>query len=89
LPTSFVVNRGSAGLGISRGSVSNLHYLNSQVAKTGWVHVEAAQQFSASSARGGEFGRSGENTAMRAGGVGHTGATASGHSSGGTGGGHR
>jgi len=47
---------GSAGLGIARGSLDNLHHLNSQVAKTGFVEVHPAPQFAATSARAGGFG---------------------------------
>jgi hypothetical protein len=53
-PARLVVNSGSAGLGIPRGSVSSLHQLNTQVAKakTGTVELHAAPQFSASSSHG-------------------------------------
>lgn len=81
---SLVVNRGSAGLGIARGSVSNLHHLNAQVAKTGSAQVYAAPQFSASSPRAGAYGFGGEHAEMSSGGVGHASA-ASGHASGGSG----
>ena len=37
-----VINAGSAGLGIARGSLGNLHHLNTEVAKTGFVEVHAA-----------------------------------------------
>ncbi len=47
LPKNLIVSRGSAGLGIPRGSVSNLHQLNSQVAKTGWAPLQTAGQLSA------------------------------------------
>jgi Family of unknown function (DUF6600)/FecR protein len=83
---SLMVNRGSAGMGIPRGSVSNLRQLNTQVAKTGSARVYAATQFSASSARAGGF--SGQHVAMSSGGIGHANA-GSGHASGGSGGGHR
>ena len=42
----MVVNAGSAGLGIPRGSVSNLHHLNTQVSKSGFAEVRSAPQFS-------------------------------------------
>jgi len=47
----LVVNSGSAGFGIPRGSISNLHHLNSQVAKSGFATVRPAPQFSGSSGR--------------------------------------
>jgi len=50
-PSRLVVNSGSAGLGIPRGSISNLHHLNSQVAKSGFAEVRSAPQFSTTSAR--------------------------------------
>jgi hypothetical protein len=46
-PTRLMVNSGSAGMGIPRGSMSNLVHLNSQVAKTGSAEVRPAPQFSA------------------------------------------
>lgn len=48
-PSRLVVNAGSAGLGIPRGSLGNLHHLNSQVAKNGFAEVHAAPQFSTTS----------------------------------------
>ncbi len=50
-PVRTVINRGTAGLGIARGSLSNLHQLNTQVAKTGSVALHPAPQFAASSGR--------------------------------------
>jgi hypothetical protein len=47
-----VLNAGSAGMGIPRGSIGNLHQLNHQVAKSGFVEVRPATQFSTTSARG-------------------------------------
>ena len=47
----LVVNAGSAGLGIQRGSLENLHQLNHQVAKSGFAEVRPAPQFSTTSAR--------------------------------------
>jgi hypothetical protein len=52
----LVVNSGSAGLGIPRGSISNLHHLNNQVAKTGFATVHTGPQFSGSSGRTPGFG---------------------------------
>jgi hypothetical protein len=48
---SVVVNRGSAGMGIPRGSFGSLHHLNVQVAKTGSVEMHATPQFSAGFSR--------------------------------------
>jgi hypothetical protein len=80
-----VIRGGSAGLGIARGSVDNLHHLNTQVAKTGFAEVHGAPQFSATSARiGGGFG--GERGTMSAGA--HPASAPAGHSSGGGGSGH-
>jgi hypothetical protein len=39
---------GSGGLGIARGSLNNLHHLNTQVAKNGFAEVHPAPQFSSS-----------------------------------------
>jgi len=47
----MVVNAGSAGLGIARGSLENLHNLNRQVAKSGFAEVQSAPQFSTTSAK--------------------------------------
>lgn len=47
----LTVNAGSAGLGIPRGSISNLHHLNGQVTKTGFAQVRPAPQFSGTSPR--------------------------------------
>jgi hypothetical protein len=88
LATDFVVNRGSAGLGIARGSVSNLHHLNTQVEKTGFAELHAAPQFAASSPRSGGYGFGGERGGMSAGGTGHAGTAASGHGSSGGSSGH-
>jgi len=50
-PSHLVLNAGSAGMGIPRGSIGNLSHLNHQVAKTGFAEVRPAPQFSTSSAR--------------------------------------
>src|ERR1700686_4111562 len=49
LPSRLVVNAGSAGLGIPRGSLQNLHQLNHQVAKSGFANVQTAPKFSTTS----------------------------------------
>lgn len=66
----MMVNAGSAGMGIPRGSLSNLGHLNHEVAKSGFARVQPAPQFSASSPSraAGSFG-------------GARGASAEGHSS--------
>lgn len=46
-----VLHAGSAGIGIPRGSLDNLHQLNREVAKTGFAMVRPAPQFSTTSAR--------------------------------------
>jgi FecR protein len=50
-PGRVVLNAGSAGMGIPRGSIENLHQLNHQVAKSGFAEVRPAPQFSTTSAR--------------------------------------
>jgi len=44
-----VVHSGSAGLGIARGSVSNLGHLNHEVGRTGFAELHPAPQFGATS----------------------------------------
>ena len=79
-PSRMVVNSGSAGLGIARGSLGNLHHLNSQVAKNGFATVHAAPQFSTSSPGMSGFGASSHSTASAPSSVGHS--SSAGHSSG-------
>ena len=83
---SVAVNRGSAGMGIARGSLGNLHHLNAQVAKTGSVELHAAPQFSASSFRAGGYNY-GEAHAATGSGGGHASAVPAGHAA--SGGAHR
>ncbi|SPF44601.1 conserved exported hypothetical protein [Candidatus Sulfotelmatobacter kueseliae] len=52
----LLVRTGSAGMGIPRGSVSNLRHLNSQVAKNGFAPVHPGPQFGATSGRSSGFG---------------------------------
>jgi len=47
----LVVNAGSAGLGIPRGSLGNLRRVNNQVAKNGFAEVHRAPQFGSTSGR--------------------------------------
>jgi hypothetical protein len=54
-PSRLVVNAGSAGMGIPRGSVGNLGHLNHEVARTGVAVVHPAPQFSTNSTRTGGF----------------------------------
>jgi hypothetical protein len=51
----FMVNAGSAGLGIERGSLENLHQLSHQVARSGFAAVQPAPQFAVSSQRAPAF----------------------------------
>jgi hypothetical protein len=71
---NMIVKGGTAGLEVPRGSLGNLHQLNSQVAKKGFVEVERAPQFSATSPQGVGLGaREGEGESSGA----HSGMTAS------------
>jgi hypothetical protein len=79
--SNMFVKKGSAGLGIPRGALSNMHNLNSQVAKAGFVHVSAVQQFSATSPRFSGFGFGEERSAAEPAGASRPGATAAGHAS--------
>jgi len=56
--SSLFVNRGSAGLGIPRGAVSNLSHVNGQVAKSGFVELRPATSLSASGPTAGAHGAS-------------------------------
>lgn len=87
-PTSQMVLRaGSAGMGIPRGSLGNLHQLNRQVAKSGVAQVRPAPQFSTTSVVNspmysgyGAPSRSGQQSAPA-----RSGTMSSGHASGGGG----
>jgi len=82
LPSSrVVVNSGSAGLGIPRGSFGSLSHLNNQVAKNGSVVLHPGAPFSASSGRTSSFGGPQHNS-MSPSSAGHS--SSGGHSSGGT-----
>ena len=85
LPSRLVVNAGSAGLGIPRGSLQNLHQLNHQVAKSGFAEVQTAPQFSTNSTgnSGMTSGNSASRSAMSSPAPAHSSAP-SGHSSGGS-----
>jgi len=91
-PGHLVVSRGSAGLGIARGSISNLAHLNGQVSKTGFADAKSAPQFAANGSRsmGGNMsaGHAGHSS-IGSMGAGHTGSSVSaGHASGGGSGHH-
>ena len=73
-----IVTNQSAGLAIPRGSISNLHQLNGQVARTGAVQLHAAPAFAASSRAGG-YGFSTPAHTMSS--VGHASAAPAGHAS--------
>jgi hypothetical protein len=87
----LVVNRGSAGMGIPRGSLGNLSHLNSQVAKSGPVAVRSEPQFSSSSRGGGNNAPARSSGASSSGAVSHSSVSSmpsGGHSSSGGGGSH-
>ena len=52
----MIVNAGSAGMGIPRGSLENLSHLNHQVAKNGFAEVRPAPQFGSSSPQAPSYG---------------------------------
>jgi FecR protein len=80
-----VVNAGSAGLGIARGSLGNLGHLNHQVAKSGFAEVRPAPQFRATSP-GGTSGSGQGRSSASSGSATHS--SPSFHSSSGSTGGH-
>jgi FecR protein len=80
-PLHSIVRSGSAGLDIPRGSYGNLRHLNAEVAKSGFVELHGARQFSASSPHAGGYGRGAQ--AASAGAAGHASAGSAGHASGG------
>jgi hypothetical protein len=88
LRTNLIVSRGSAGLEIPRGSVSNLHQLNSKVAKTGWAQLQAGPQFSSLEGRSGGSDFGAVNATGPAG-ASHAGGAGSGHGSGQAAAGHK
>jgi hypothetical protein len=81
-PSRLVVNAGSAGMGIPRGSMGNLSHLDHQVAKNGLVEVRPAPQFSTTSARPASGFSAPQHSSMSAPTVGRS--TSSGHTSSGT-----
>jgi hypothetical protein len=83
--SSLFVNRGSAGLSIPRGAVSNLSHVNGQVAKSGFVELRPAMSLSASGSSTGAH--SGSSPATNSVGMGRS-APSSGHASSGGHSGH-
>lgn len=83
----YTLHAGSAGLGIPRGSISDLNHLNHQVAKSGFVQVHPAPQFAASSPNRSYSGFSDSHGSMASPSMGHMSSGSSGHSSAGSGGG--
>lgn len=86
--SSTTVRSGSAGMGIARGSISNLKGLNHEVAKSGFAQVHPAPQFAASSpSRSSSFGAS-HSSMSSSSSMGHV-SSGGGHAGGGGGGSHR
>jgi FecR protein len=54
-PSRMTLTAGTAGLGVPRGSLSNLNHLNQEVIKNGSAQVRPAPQFSASASRSSGF----------------------------------
>jgi hypothetical protein len=80
-PSRMVLNSGSAGLGIPRGSLENLGHLNSQVAKNGSVVVHPAPPYATSGGHTSSFGAPPSATTSSSS-LGHS-SSGVGHSSGG------
>jgi len=70
----MVVNNGSAGMGIPRGSYASLRHLSTQVAKTGTAELHPAPAFAATS----HAGASSHSSAVRASSTGHVSSASSG-----------
>lgn len=81
----YTLHAGSAGLGIPRGSISDLNHLNHQVAKSGFVQVHPAPQFAASSPNRSYSGFSEPHGLAESSSMGHMSSGSSGHSSAGAG----
>ena len=90
LPSRLVLNAGSAGLGIPRGSLQNLHQLNHQVAKSGFAEVQTRAQFSSMSTGSSPMtpGNSASRSAMSSPAPSHSSASSGHSSSSGSGGSH-
>jgi hypothetical protein len=78
-PSRLVLNAGSAGMGIPRGSLENLNHLNHQVAKSGFAEVRPSPQFAASTPGNSGYGAP-QHSTMSAPSMGHS-SSSSGHSS--------
>ena len=80
--SAAVVSKGSAGLGIARGSVGDLGHLNKEVAKSGFAHVQSSPQFAATRSGGsysapshGAVGTAGHSATVSSGGARSSGAS--------------
>ena len=89
-PSRLIVSKGSAGMGIQRGSVQNLGHLNGQVAKAGSAEVRPAPQFGATTSARSASAYGAPHSGMSSGAsMGHSaGSATASHSSGGGGGHH-
>jgi len=83
-PSHLTVRAGSAGMGIARGSLTNLKSLNHQVAKSGFAEVRPAPAFSASSSRSSSSSLGSSHSSMSTPSMGHA-SSGGGHSGGGGG----
>lgn len=79
----MTVNAGSGGLGIARGSLSNMRNLNHQVAKSGFAQVRPSPQFSGGRTSSGPA-YSPSRSSMASAPMGHASSSSSPHASGGT-----
>jgi hypothetical protein len=84
LSSRMTLREGSAGMGIPRGSLSNLNHLNHQVAKSGFAQVHSAPAFAASSPNRSSGGFSAPHSSSMGSSMGH--GVPAGHASGGSGG---
>ena len=66
LSSRMVVSKGSAGLGIARGSISDMKHVNSQVAKSGSVEMHSTPQFATTSTGRSSMGSGGYGGASHA-----------------------
>jgi FecR protein len=83
-PFQSTVKAGSAGMGIARGSLTDMKGLNHQVEKSGFARVESAPQFAASSpSRSAGFGSASGHSSMSEPSMGRA-PTAAGHASSGS-----
>ena len=83
-PAQMVLNHGSAGLGIPRGSLDNLSHLNRQVSRSGSAQVQSEPQFAATSARGFNLSEPSGPEPLSASSAGHSSTSSSGGHSGGS-----